>query len=119
MNDESLNNLKILWEKMDDQKVNIEENQNKDPISLDVSILSYKNNSKWIPPDFAKLSTPDYGSKYASNIFSMAYNEERRNLSSPNVSLYMFCLVNLLYPTIIYYVFLWHYKFYHIYNFKM
>lgn len=90
MSEKSLNNLKTLWEKMDDQKTDIKDNQNKDPNSLDISILSYEKNLKWIPPDFAKLSTPDYSSKNSSNLFSMAYNEEKINLNYPNVSLYSF-----------------------------
>lgn len=111
MSDKSLNNLKTLWENLDVQKTDIEENQNKDPNSLDISILNYDNNFKWIPPDFAKLSTPDYSSKNSSNLFSMAYNAEKRNPSSPNVSLYeisRFC------PTIIYYFFCGSIKSHHI-----
>jgi len=82
MNDESLKKLKILWEKLDD----IEKNQNQDKNSLVNDLSHYKKKSKWLPPDFAKLSVQNHNSE-TSKLFSMAYNkEERINRSSPNVN---------------------------------
>ncbi|CAH1724972.1 activating signal cointegrator 1 complex subunit 3 [Aphis gossypii] len=86
MNEKSLNKLKTLWEKLDDPKVNNEKNQNQDQNSLSLvnDEICYKPNSKWVPPNFAKLPILDYDSK-TSKLFSMAYNEEERiNHSSPN-----------------------------------
>lgn len=97
MNDESLKNLKSLWEKLDDQKTENENNEKENPnFFVDVS-LRYKKNSKWwIPPNFAKLPTQYYGSKSSSNKFSMAYNEEeRRNHSSSSVHLFYLCSTNI------------------------
>jgi len=87
MNENSLKKLKTLWEKLDDHKVNNEENQNKDHNSLvNDNIIHYKPNSKWVPPNFAKLPIPNYDSK-TSTLFSMAYNEEERiNHSFSNVN---------------------------------
>lgn len=85
MNDKSLKKLKILWEKLDDHKAVNEENQNEDQNSLVNGILRYKPNSKWVPPNFAKLPVRDYNSK-TSRLFSMAYNEEKRINNSPNVN---------------------------------
>lgn len=88
MNEKSLNKLKTLWEKLDDPKVNNEKNQNQDQNSLSLvnDEICYKPNSKWVPPNFAKLPILDYDSK-TSKLFSMAYNEEERiNHSSPNVN---------------------------------
>jgi len=94
MNDKSLNNLKSLWEKLENQKTNNEENQN----SLVHDLLPrYKQDSiVWIPPNFASLPTQDYTSKISSKPFSMVYNEELKNNSVSNVSkmyLYIYLLI--------------------------
>lgn len=88
MNDNSLNNLNTLWKKLDNgDKLNKEENQNKDQNSFANIVLRYKLNSKWLPPLFGKLPIPDYDSKSSSKEFSMAYNnEEKRCQSFPNVN---------------------------------
>uniref|UniRef100_A0A2S2P2A4 Activating signal cointegrator 1 complex subunit 3 n=2 Tax=Schizaphis graminum TaxID=13262 RepID=A0A2S2P2A4_SCHGA len=85
MNENSLKKLKTLWEKLDDHEMNNEENQNKDQNSLvNDNIIHHKPNSKWVPPNFAKLPIPNYDSK-TSTLFSMAYNEEEKiNHSFPN-----------------------------------
>jgi len=94
MNDKSLKKLKILWEKLDNHKVDEEQNQNKDQNSLVNGVLRYKPNSKWVPPNFAKLPVQDYNSK-TSKVFSMAYNEEERiNNRSPNVN-WLFYIIQL------------------------
>lgn len=95
MNDESLNNLKSLWEKLDDQKTENENNKKEIQNSFDNVTLRYKKNSKWIPPNFAKLPTQHYGAK-SSNQFSMAYNEDERRIhGSPSVHLFYLCSINI------------------------
>lgn len=92
MNDNSLKKLKILWEKLDNQKVDDEENQNEDQNSL---VNSFQRNFNWVPPNFAKLSVQDYNSK-TSKFFSMAYNEEERIKNrSPNVNWFFYILQQL------------------------
>jgi len=100
MNDKSLNKLKILWEKLDDHKAVNVESQNEDQNSLVNGILRYKPNSKWIPPNFAKLPVCDYDSK-TSKLFSMAYNEEKRINNSPNVNFFFFTSYNNLLKVLI------------------
>jgi len=98
MNDKSIKKLKILWEKLDNHKADNDEKQNKDQNSLVNGVLRYKPNSKWIPPNFAKLPVQNYDSK-TSKLFSMAYNEEERtNNNSPNVNGFFFtsCLLKIL-----------------------
>jgi len=86
MNDESLNNLIMLWKKLDGDKTN-KENENKNGNLVNV-ISRYKENSNWwVPPNFAKLPIPDYNLKSSSKEFSMMYNEEKRNHSVPNVNI--------------------------------
>lgn len=89
MNEKNLNDLEILWKKLNDDndynKTNNDENQDKDQNSLK---FRYKLNSKlWVPPNFAKLPILEYDSKSSSKVFSMAYNEgERKNQNSRNVN---------------------------------
>lgn len=88
MNEKNLNDLDILWKKLNDNhnhKINNDENQDKDKNSLK---FRYKLNSKlWLPPNFAKLPILEYDTKSASKVFSMAYNEEeRKNHNSSNVN---------------------------------
>lgn len=92
IDDKTLDNLKILWEKLEDYKTNHVNNQIKDSIYLtnDLRTLQrYKHDLKlWVPPNFAKLPIQDYGSKISTN-FSMAYNEdEKKNYDSSNVILF-------------------------------
>lgn len=85
MNEKNLNNLKMLWEKFDNQKVDDKENQNEDHISS-VDNYCYKPKSKWVPPDFVKLPIQNYGLKKTVQ-FSMAYSGEDKknhNLSRVN-----------------------------------
>lgn len=90
MNDKSLNNLKTLWEKFDENKTDDKENKKKDKSSLVNGIVRYKKNSKcWVPPNFAKLPVHEDDSKSSSKLFSMAYNEEeKKNHNSLNVNLF-------------------------------
>lgn len=88
MSEKNLNDLEILWKKLDNDndnnKTNDEKYQTEDQNSLE---FRYKLNSKlWIPPNFAKLPILEYDSKSSSKLFSMAYNEEKINHSSPNVN---------------------------------
>lgn len=96
MNDQSLNNLKSLWEKLDDQKTENQNHEQEIQNTFTNVTLRYKKNSKWwIPPNFAKLPTQNYGSKSSSNLFSMAYNEEKRNHSSSSVLLFYLYSINI------------------------
>lgn len=88
MDDKSLNNLKLLWEKLDSQKITNEKNQNYDQTSLANGKLPHYNpNQKltkcWVPPNFVKLPVYNDDSKKSSKSFSMAYNEEEKRNSIP------------------------------------
>lgn len=90
MSEKNLNNLEILWKKFgnnndnDNNEISNEKYQNEEQNSLE---FRFKLNSKlWVPPNFAKLPVLEYDSKSSSKVFSMAYNEEKLNHSSPNVN---------------------------------
>lgn len=106
MDDKCLNNLKTLWEELEDPKSDNKNNENEIQNYSVNDISRYQKNSKWIPPNFAKLPTQHYGSKSSSQLFSMAYNEEeRRNLSSPSVLKFYLCFTSIKYFKIFKYVF--------------
>jgi len=101
MDDKSLNNLKLLWEKLDSQKMTNEKNQNYDQTYLvngkPTMVPHYNQNQKltkcWVPPNFVKLPVYNGDSKKSSKSFSMAYNEEGiKNSIPPKVTTFKWYL---------------------------
>lgn len=92
MDDKSINQLKLLWEKLDSQK-NTNEKTDEDSV-VNGKLPHYKQNPKltkcWVPPNFAKLPVYNDDSKKSSKSFSMAYNEEEKR-SSPKVTTLKWC----------------------------
>lgn len=93
MDDKCLNKIKILWELLDvhkDSPSDLEDNED-----IDIYIPRYIENLKWESPDIGILPIP-LDCKNKSHVFSMNYNDERRNPISFTVILMFICLKKYL-----------------------
>lgn len=97
IDDKTLNNLIILWEKLENHKINHDNNQTKDSIYLSNNINNTQRHKQdiklWTTPNSNKLHIPNQD--HCSKIFSMTYNEdEKKNYTSVNVIIFHLNLMN-------------------------